>query len=117
MQTEIHGDAGDKSKPKPAQGKQRQKRSDPKKIRRRKPIRSVAIKPDVPGVATDYMTTMEAAAYIKMSRQFLEGARYKGDGSGPPYIKIGRAVRYRRPALDAWMSKHDHPADKPIQLK
>jgi len=67
-----------------------------------------------PIVATDYMTTKEAAAYLKLSRQFLEGARYRGDGSGPPYIKLERAVRYRRSVLDAWMSKHDHSPDQPI---
>ncbi|MBR1070230.1 hypothetical protein ABIF66_008854 [Bradyrhizobium japonicum] len=115
MQTEIHGNAGSKSKTKP--GKQIPKQPEPRKVQRRKLMASVAIKPDAPVVTTDYMTTIEAAAYIKFSRQFLEGARYKGDGSGPPYIKVGRAVRYRRPVLDAWMSKHDHPADKPIQLK
>ena len=54
-----------------------------------------------PIAASDYMTTVEAAAYLKLSRQFLEAARYRGDGSGPPYIKLERAVRYRRSALDA----------------
>jgi hypothetical protein len=67
--------------------------------------------------ASDYMTTVEAAAYLKLSRQFLEAARYRGDGSGPPYIKLQRAVRYRRSVLDAWMSAHDHSPDKPIQAK
>ena len=61
-----------------------------------------------------YMTTEEAAAYLKLSRQYLEAARYRGDGSGPPYVKLERAVRYRRSVLDAWMSAHDHSPDKPI---
>ena len=54
-----------------------------------------------PSVDSPYLTTTEAAAYIKMSRQFLEAARYRADGSGPPYIKVGRSVRYRRSKLDA----------------
>ena len=66
-----------------------------------------------PIAASDYLTTVEAAAYLKLSRQFLEAARYRGDGSGPGYIKLGRAVRYRRSVLDAWMSAHDHSPDKP----
>ena len=70
-----------------------------------------------PIAASDYLTTVEAAAYLKLSRQFLEAARYRGDGSGPGYIKLGRAVRYRKSALDAWMSAHDHAADIPIQSK
>jgi predicted DNA-binding transcriptional regulator AlpA len=73
-----------------------------------------AAKFSTPIVATDYMTTKEAAAYLKLSRQFLEGARYRGDGSGPAYIKLERAVRYRRSELDAWMAAHDHAPDKPI---
>ena len=68
-----------------------------------------------PVVATEYMTTQEAAAYLKLSRQFLEGARYRGDGSGPDYIKLGRAVRYRQSVLDAWMSANIHPSDMPIR--
>ena len=47
--------------------------------------------------------------------QTLEAARYKADGSGPPYIKLPRAVRYRRSQLDAWMAEHDHPADRPTK--
>ena len=64
-------------------------------------------------VYTDFMTTREAAAYLKLSRQFLEGARYRGDGSGPAYIKVGRAVRYRRSVLDLWMDAHDRSPDEP----
>ena len=75
------------------------------------------VKLSAPAVASDYMTTPEAAAYLKLSRQFLEGARYRGDGSGPAYIKLERMVRYRRSVLDAFMAAHDHPADKPIQSK
>jgi Helix-turn-helix domain len=61
-----------------------------------------------------YLTTVEAARYLKLSRQFLEAARYRADGSGPAYIKLERAVRYRRSTLDAWMTAHDHSPDKPV---
>jgi predicted DNA-binding transcriptional regulator AlpA len=64
--------------------------------------------------ATEYLTTVEAASYLKLSRQFLEGARYRGDGSGPAFIKLTRAVRYRRSALDAWMAKHNRSPDTPL---
>jgi hypothetical protein len=60
-----------------------------------------------------YLTTVEAARYLKLSRQFLEGARYRADGSGPAYIKLERAVRYRKSTLDAWMTAHDCAADRP----
>jgi predicted DNA-binding transcriptional regulator AlpA len=61
-----------------------------------------------------YLTTAEAARYLKLSRQFLEAARYRADGTGPPFIKLERAVRYRRSELDAWMTAHDHSPDKPL---
>jgi Helix-turn-helix domain len=67
-----------------------------------------------PNVSGVYLTTPEAAFYLKLSRQYLEGARYRADGSGPPFIKLERAVRYRKTALDAWMTAHDHAPDKPL---
>ena len=70
-----------------------------------------------PVVASEYLTTQQAAAYLNLSRQYLEAARYRGDGSGPAYVKLERAVRYRRSVLDAWMSAHDHSPDKPSLVK
>jgi len=64
-------------------------------------------------VPSEYLTTQQAAAYLNLSRQYLEAARYRGDGSGPAYVKLERAVRYRRSVLDAWMSAHDHSPDMP----
>jgi hypothetical protein len=81
-----------------------------KKPAAKKPVKKV-VSTDTTGV---YLTTPEAACYIKLSRQYLEGARYRADGSGPPFIKLERAVRYRRTALDAWMTAHDHAPDKPL---
>ncbi|SFJ53200.1 helix-turn-helix domain-containing protein [Bradyrhizobium sp. Gha] len=65
-------------------------------------------------ITTEYLTTPEAAGYLKVSPQYLEGARSRGDGTGPPYVKLERAVRYRRHDLDAWMASRIHAADKPI---
>ena len=48
-----------------------------------------------------FLTTVEAAEYLRVSKQFLEIARHRG--GGPPYIKLARAVRYHRPSLDQWM--------------
>jgi hypothetical protein len=48
---------------------------------------------------TEYLTTVEAADYLKVSRQFLEGGRHRGDGSGPDYIKLNRAAAASR-AID-----------------
>jgi hypothetical protein len=94
--------------------------SPPRKCRkRRKPKdksgKHAAAKVSAPAVVTDYMTTKQAAAYLTLSRQYLEAARYRGDGSGPAFIKLQRAVRYRRSTLDAWMAAHDHSPDVPIK--
>jgi excisionase family DNA binding protein len=61
--------------------------------------------PDRGLVSQQYLTTPEAARYLNVSTQFLEIARYRG--VGPPYCKIGRAVRYRRSRLDEWMISNE----------
>lgn len=40
------------------------------------------------------------ATYLGVSTRTLEDWRYRR--VGPPYAKVGRAVRYRREAVDAW---------------
>ena len=52
-----------------------------------------------------YLTTVEAAEYLRVSKQFLEIARHRG--KGPPFCKVTSgsrgAVRYHKPTLDVWM--------------
>ena len=86
-------------------------RDQPKK--RRSKLSKSPREPAQGVVPSEYLTTQQAAAYLNLSRQYLEAARYRGDGSGPAYVKLERAVRYRRSVLDAWMSAHDHSPDKP----
>jgi len=51
-----------------------------------------------------------ASRYIGMSESFLRQSRMDGvrenRTAGPPYIKIGRAVRYLREDLDAWLARY-----------
>ena len=61
------------------------------------------------------LSEREAARYIGMSRSFLAQSRMDGHREGrtpaPPFIKIGRSVRYLREDLDAWLdsfSKLEH---------
>ena len=53
-------------------------------------------------IAPEYLTTTEAACYLSMSRQWFEIGRLRG--YGPPYVKIGRAVRYKKSTLDDFMA-------------
>ena len=46
-------------------------------------------------------TPKEVARLLKVSLSWLAKARMRGDG--PPFIKIGRAIRYPEPALIHWM--------------
>jgi predicted DNA-binding transcriptional regulator AlpA len=47
------------------------------------------------------MTPNEAAAVLKVSLSWLAKARMRGDG--PPYIRVGRSIRYGEAALIQWM--------------
>lgn len=48
------------------------------------------------------LSTDEAAAYIGVSPHTLELWR-SAKRYGIPYIKLGRRVKYRKAALDAWL--------------
>jgi predicted DNA-binding transcriptional regulator AlpA len=45
--------------------------------------------------------THEAAQYIGMRKSTLEAWRVRG--GGPPYIKLSKAVRYRKADLDQFI--------------
>jgi len=47
------------------------------------------------------LTAKEAATRLKVSLSWLAKARMRGDG--PPYICIGRSIRYAEAALFQWM--------------
>ena len=45
----------------------------------------------------------EAAAFLKLSISWL--AKTRRNGGGPPFIKLGKSVRYSRAALLEWLKK------------
>lgn len=47
------------------------------------------------------LTPKEAAHFLRVSLSWLAKARMRGDG--PPYIPIGRSIRYSDAALLRWM--------------
>jgi excisionase family DNA binding protein len=47
------------------------------------------------------LTPKEAAEFLRVSLSWLAKARMRGDG--PPFIKVGRSVRYSEAALNQWM--------------
>jgi hypothetical protein len=47
------------------------------------------------------MTPAETAKILKVSESWVAKARMREDG--PPFIRVGRSIRYTLPALQQWM--------------
>ena len=54
----------------------------------------------------DLMTTIEIAAWLGMSRQWLEIGRHRG--YGPPFVQLHRRIKYRRADVLAWLETRRH---------
>lgn len=61
------------------------------------------------------LTEQQTSAYISMSRSYLRQARMDGQRDNrtpaPPFIKIGRSIRYLKDDLDLWLDermKYNH---------
>ncbi len=52
------------------------------------------------------LTDPETARYIGMSESWLRQSRMTGNPDAPPFLKIGRSVRYLRGDLDIWLEGH-----------
>jgi predicted DNA-binding transcriptional regulator AlpA len=50
-----------------------------------------------------YINEAEAARLTGMSKHWFQRARWAGDG--PPYVKLGHAVRYEVTALMGWFDR------------
>ena len=61
-------------------------------------------KPRLHAPAHVLLKPCETAERLKVSLSWLAKARMRGDG--PPFIKIGRAIRYSDAALLQWMRAH-----------
>jgi len=49
----------------------------------------------------EMLTAKEVATEMKISTSWL--AKRRMDGDGPPYIKVGRSIRYMRTEIMQWM--------------
>lgn len=58
----------------------------------------------------EILTEDQAAKYIGMSRSYLNADRSHGPRikrtKGPVFMKIGKAVRYKKEDLDAWLQQN-----------
>jgi len=55
----------------------------------------------VPIDENEWLLPEEVARLIHTSERTLR--RWRKEGTGPPFVKLGRVIRYRRAALDAWL--------------
>jgi excisionase family DNA binding protein len=51
----------------------------------------------------EYLTEAELAALLKVTRRTVK--RWRAEGGGPPWVRIGRGIRYRRRDVDAWAER------------
>lgn len=49
------------------------------------------------------LSTPEAAEYLNIPQGTLEVWRSRGREGGPPFVRLGRCVRYRIASLDAYL--------------
>jgi len=49
------------------------------------------------------MTEAQTAEFLQVSIRTLQANRVRG--GGPPYVKLGRSVRYRRRDVIAWLDQ------------
>jgi predicted DNA-binding transcriptional regulator AlpA len=47
------------------------------------------------------LTARDAANFLRLSQSWLAKARMRGDG--PPYVKLGRSIRYTETGVLQWM--------------
>jgi predicted DNA-binding transcriptional regulator AlpA len=66
----------------------------------------------VPNRALDcLLTERETAALTSFSPRTLQGWRQRNEG--PPYLRVGRSIRYRKSRILSWLASLDHLPDQP----
>lgn len=57
------------------------------------------------------LTSEEVAQWLGIKKCTLEKARSMQIGNFPPFIRIGRVVRYRRSVVEAWLASNSFNVD------
>ena len=71
---------------------------------------------DTPTVDLEFLTPKETAVFLRMSESWLAKARMHEDG--PPFIEIGRSIRYSKGALLRWLKSRERCQRRsPCQMK
>lgn len=57
------------------------------------------------------LTTEEVATWLGIKKCTLEKARSMRMGNFPPFIRIGRVIRYQRAAVHTWLQGNAYNVD------
>jgi len=57
------------------------------------------------------LTEVQAADLLRLSSRTLQA--WRSQGVGPPFVRAGRAIRYRRSALVSWTTENTVVPQKP----
>ncbi len=57
-----------------------------------------------PEIEPEYMSTVQAAEFLGVSKQSL--ALWRSESKGPTFVRVGNIVRYSRQDLRDWMDDH-----------
>lgn len=60
-----------------------------------------------PQLTRPVLTTAEAADYLGLPKGTLEVWRSRARKGGPPFVRLGRTIRYRVAALDAFLLEQE----------
>ena len=78
----------------------------PRRIDDAEPLESTLKSAREPNRSDRLLTPKEAANFLRVSDSWLAKARMQGNG--PPFVKIGRSIRYRESDLLRWMRSRTH---------
>ena len=56
------------------------------------------------------LTEAEVADYLRISLATIR--RWRAEGTGPPWLRVGRGIRYSRRSLDAWVERQEAERDQ-----
>jgi predicted DNA-binding transcriptional regulator AlpA len=82
-------------------GRRQHEQREPEPAAERQPLESTLKSAREPSWCDRLLTPKEAANFLRLSASWLAKARMRGDG--PPFLKIGRSIRYGEGALVQWM--------------
>jgi predicted DNA-binding transcriptional regulator AlpA len=57
------------------------------------------------------LTEQQVAEMLQVSVRTLQ--RWRATGTGPPWTRVHRLVRYRRSGVERWVAEGDQPGGRP----